>query len=223
MNDVVQIESQPVQDQRAHQVKAELEALVSTTEDATFNLADLLLEAKENSYHQTFGFARFNDWIELTPSFDISARQAAYLVNMADKALRLEVSRETMKLVKIGKLKEIFSLDPNVHKDEMLALLEIAPALSMKELQYKVAALKTEEGQEVMLHMTLKYPESARETIDLALEKARRMIGTSKDSNGDQVEPSNGKCVTSICADFIAGPDELSYAEQMAEGAEAIA
>lgn len=207
MNDVVIVESLSVQDQRAHSVKAELDSLQDKTADCVFDVCGLLLEAHTNSYHMSFGFARFNDWLESTPSMDLSPRQAAYFINIAKKAELLEVDRATLKRVKMTKLKEIFSLDPTVHKAEMLALLEEAEAMTLKEVQYKVQCLKTEDGQDVMLHMTIKYPESAREVIDIAFERARREIGTSQDANGDQVDPSNGKCVEFICADFSAGAE----------------
>lgn len=225
MSDQVIVET--VQDLRAREVQAQLTNLQSQTEDNVFDTCDLLLEARDNGYHLTFGFTRFNDWIEMSPQFDLSPRQAAYYVNIAQKALLLEVDRATMKAVKIGKLKEIFSLNPDVHSAEMKALIQEAPGLTLDEVKLRVRGLKTDEGQEAMLFMTIKYPESAREVIDLGLEKARRMIGTSKDGNGDQVEPSNGKCVEFICADFAAGVEEgdlqPSYTEIIEEGAEAIA
>lgn len=211
MNDTVLVSNQSVQDQRANAVKTELESLVSKTEDATFDLADLLWEARTNSYHQAFGFARFSDWVELTPSFDMSARQASYLVNIADKALRLEVDRATMKRIKITKLKEIFSLDPDIHHDEMLSLIDEAEAMSLEEVKSRVRALKSQAGEETMLFMTIKFPASAKEVIDIAFEKYRRLIGTLQDKYGEQVDPPNGTVLERMCADIAAGPDEDEF------------
>ena len=186
---------------RAMQVMQTLTALQNTSEDTFFDTCDLLHEAHEKSYHLDFGFATFKDWIEFS-KLDMSSRQAAYMVNIADKALSLNVDRPTLKRIKITKLKEIFSLSPDEHSSEMHALLEVAEAMSLNEVKARVRALKSGTGVEEMIFMTVKFPVSAKAVIDSAFDKARANHG-----GGGEDGITNGTALEMICADYNAGQD----------------
>lgn len=203
MNQQVIEQSTPI-NKRAVELNDRLAQLSDQQEDNFFDVCDLLHEAHEKSYHLDLGYVRFDDWI-IAANIDMSVRQARYLINIESKTLRLGVSRELLKAVKISKMKEVFSLNPDEHSSAMVTLLEEAPNLTLDQVKAKVAALKTEAGEDVMLHMTIKYPESARQVIDEAFERCRRESGDYQTQQGDVVELSNGTVLERICAEFISG------------------
>lgn len=196
MEDTVIVQQGP--NYRAVEVKMQLEKLQNQTENDFFDICDLLQEAKEKSYHISFGFVNFNEWVESMPSLDMSASKAQYCINISTKALRLNVDRPTLKKVKVTKLREIFSLDPDIHLKAMSDLIEAAPAMSIEEVKNKVKSIKQGTGFEEMAYMTVKFPISAKTIIDSAFDKVRMSVGG---------EVTNGKALELVCADYLGGED----------------
>jgi hypothetical protein len=204
--DTIQVVGE-VQDSRAEAVRARLTEIKNSSDDNFFEMCELLLEAQEKALHQHWGFARFGDWIEVASGLDMSARQAYYYVGIAKKALDLGLVREDLLKAKISKLKEIFTLDPQEHADDMRQLVADAPIWTLDEIKEKVRDLKGDSEENEFGHITIKYPLSAKPVIDEAFELAKRLRGDTT-LHGDAVEPSNGQVLEDICADFISGNRE---------------
>lgn len=203
MNDTVLLGYATV-NPRIAEVVEQLKKVSSTVEDGFFDMCDLLQEAHDHEYHLHLGFVRFTDWVEAESSqLDISARQATYCVNIANKAMRLNVDRPTMKRVKVSKLKEIFSLDPDEHSSAMQELLASAETMTLDEVKAKVRLLKMEAGHEEMVFMTLKFPASAKPIIEGAFEQCKSKLG-----DYDGKEPSNGRALELICQEWTESVDQ---------------
>lgn len=198
MNDNIVIQASDKYTDRAKEVNDSLIKASSNAEDAIFDICDLLREAHEHQYHINLGYTRFDEWINDSP-FDMSPRQALYLVTISNKAEYLNVSRDTMKAVKISKLKEIFSLNESEFSNEINALLEKAPSMSFEDVKAEVKALKQGSSlQEPMEFITIKIPASAKQLISQALQKANSESGK---------ELSLGTALEYICAEYVNTPE----------------
>jgi hypothetical protein len=207
VNDTVEVKQI---NERAKQIDSALRNLLSSSEDNLFDMCDLLFEANDNHYHNEFGFLKFGDWIDAS-GFDISARQAAYLVNVGGMSLHFNVDRPTLKLIKISKLKEIFSLDKDEHSAEIRELLEKAPGMTYEEVKARVRGIKGGPEAEDMVFMTLRFPSSAKPVIDRAFEQVRVMNGDYI-VNGEVVELPNGLALERMAAEFLSGIQEEEQA-----------
>ncbi len=194
---------QPANSAESLAIKTRLLQIANSLEDSTFDISDLLLEAHDKSLHLENGFLRFGDWVESLGA-DISARQAGYYVNIGSKALRLNIDRPTLKKVKISKLKEIFSLDPDKFSSEMTALIAEAENLTLDQVKAKVAALKLKDGQELMFYRNYKFTESALKVVEDASEKCKAEVGDQV-VGGQIVEPSSSRLLELICGDYLSG------------------
>lgn len=193
---------------RAVQVLNELKTLKQTMESSFFRLCGLMLEAQENGYHTAYGYGRFGDWVEATPELDMSERTAYYLINIATKARALGLNLEDLSNVRSSKLKEIFTLDPIDHREQMMALLDAAEQDTLAEVKKKVQKLRGEKNGDSgeYHHVTLKLNDSQKQTFDEAVELARLNLGDDW-VNGEAVEPPISKCVEVICISFNLDPN----------------
>lgn len=196
MSDTIVIQ-ESAQHARAIEVREQLKKLTSALEDSFFDTCDLLLEAHDNQYFLDLGFSTFNNWVEGS-NLGMSSREARYYVNIASKALRLNVDRPTMKAIKISKLKEIFSLDPDEHREAMEELLKMAASMSLDQVKAEVRKLKLDAGEEESFFMTIKGPVSAKVVIDMALENAKKQGAFEDDA-------PNGRLLELVCAEFNSG------------------
>jgi hypothetical protein len=192
---------------RAEQVKNKLVSIRRQVEDHFFDMCDLLREAQDNAYHLVYGYTRFGDWVDATPELDLSARQAYYYINIAKKVDELGITREQIRAVNgISKLKEIFSLEPTDFADQIVTLIEGAASDSLEQVKEKVRQVRADSGKPAPCHMTLKFDEHIKDTVDRALELARLNIGDSV-VNGEIVEPSTSLCIEMICASYLQDPN----------------
>jgi hypothetical protein len=193
---------------RAKEVLGLILKAKSALDDGFFDLCDLLTEASDNGYHTVFGYARFGDWVEENPDLDMSARQAYYYVSISKKAKQLGLTRDDLKRAKISKLKEIFSLEPNEHAEEMKQLVGEAAESGLDEIKEKVRQIKVKGGAEDKVHMTLKLDPADKETVQQALELARMIYGdVINQATGEVTEASDSQCVHLICSQFLLDPN----------------
>lgn len=205
-----------IQDMRAKTVKSQLETLQGKTEDNIFDVCDLLMEAQDNEYHRTFGFANFMDWVEMNKDFGLTRQVARYYIVIARKSLHFNLDRPTMKRIKISKLREIFRLDVDEHAEEIKTLLAEAEALTLDEVKAKVRSVLQGDGVEDMVFMTIKFPQSAKQVIDDAFERCRQVNGNYEQA-GEVVEISNGTVLERICLDFLSSTTGEDTASDLVE------
>lgn len=199
---------------RAEQVKQQLLQLKDKVEDSFFDLCDLLLEAKEGSYHNVWGYGQFGDWVEMASGLDMSRRQADYYVSIGRKSKVLGLTRDQLKQAKISKLKEVFSLDTQTQGEQMKQLVEEAKTESLEAIREKVQGLKAKDGEEPWVYMTIKVPKSVKEdSIEPALELARRIYGNQFREDGEVYDITDSKCWELICVTFNQDPNNQHEAQ----------
>lgn len=203
---------------RAEEVKDKLLESKSNMEVGFFDMCGLLAEAKECGYHRVWGFANFEVWVEEGSGLDISARQAAYAVNVARQAKFLGITRDEMLLAGSSKIKQIMSLNPEDHQHEMISLVENAPKLPYQEVVERVKALKTgvpqlESGER---YVTIKLDADVKEIFDEAIELARKIYGDTV-TDGRVHDISISKAIELICVSYV--QDINNYPEQITEDA----
>lgn len=184
-------------------VQAQLNLLtVSENLDKNFlALCDVLLEIQEKKYFHTYGFQNFASFIERGSGLDISARTAYSYLSIIKKANQLGISRARLNIVSISKLKEIFSLDPILYGQEIKDLLMKAVTLKLAEVKREVQYLKTADGEEPTVYMTIKIEQSVKGVIDTAFEFMRRSYGGTF-TEGDEIDISDSKCIELICLEY---------------------
>jgi len=194
---------------RAQFVKERITQIKGQLEDNFFDLCDLLLEVQEKDYARNWGYD-FGAWVEEQSGLDMSARQAYYLANIAKKARTLGLSRGDLKGTKISKLKEIFTLNPEQHGEQMKQL--VAGAIqgdSLETIKNKVQEVRAQDGMEPFTYLNLRIPRSVKdETVDPAFELVRRMYGNTRDAEtGELMDINDAKCIELICVAYLQDPN----------------
>lgn len=186
-NGIVQLENA-----RAEAVRTQIKQIQGSLKDRTFDLADLLAEAKDNDYPRLWGYQSYKDWLD-NSELDVKLRQADYLIEIVTKSKALDIAREQLRQIKITKLKAIFSLNPAEHADKIRDLINRAVNMSTAEVEQETRALKGLEGEKGTWR-NFYFPEAAAAiTVDTALEDAKTVAGT---------EMSDASALEMICATF---------------------
>ena len=193
--------------QRADQVQAQLYALSENIEGSTWDLAHLLLEAKEGAYHKLWGFSRFGEWVENGSKLGLGQRQSYYLIGFAEKSRQLGLTKEVFRDIKISGLKEILSLDTTEHGTSIKGLLEAAPNMSLVEIKAAVASVKKGSLQGLESFVTIRFSEFERTQFDDGVERCRQIYGDTLDAVGEPGDISTGKAVGLICESFLQDPN----------------
>lgn len=187
--------------QRAVLVHEALGALKLNIEDNFIDLCFLLYEASEGEYHRVWGYEQFGKWIENGSGLELSERTGFYYVNIAKKATKLGMTAKDLKAVRSStKLKEIFTLDAETNKGDIVALLEASKTTTLADIKAKVHNIKN-PSTPAPSFMTLKLEASVKEIVDDALELARNNYGSTMGTESDEITPS--KCMELICVAYL--------------------
>jgi uncharacterized protein with ParB-like and HNH nuclease domain len=193
--------------ERAQAVDAQIRELRVNLVDNFLHLGELLSEAKENNYAEALGYDNFAHWLEES-GVDMSERQAYYLIKIINNARGLGISREELAGAKMSKLKEIFTLDPETQGDKIKQLVADSGSLKLDDIRERVHQARHADGQERLTWRNFKVSESQAETIDAAVERAKRELGTIiEHDTGEVIEPTDGRALEMMAADFLANPD----------------
>jgi hypothetical protein len=222
---------------RAACVRKQLKDLSTDAKSSTFDLADLLFEAQENSYAEAWGFASLTDYA--SKELGLKPRKAQYLAHTVKVCLEVGLKREQFELAGISKLREICTLNPEgtywnaaEHVSEPLAehivrLILDHYKLNLEQVKDEVLRLKGRTGVDRPVLRTTSYPKSVWENvIKPARELARRLLGSSgRDDEGNAKEYSDGACDEMIFASFLADvnnqPDPGDITEVVVEESQA--
>src|SRR5208282_1207039 len=180
--------------QRAAAVKIELEHLNSLVLDSTFDIAELLVEVKENKYYGAWGFETFDEYVEVV--LGMKRVRAYYLIRIVTTAKKLDIPRKDYEDVPISKLREIFSLKPfdkegnelhspitgdliSNHIKELVAKTRTQNT-PLKSIAEEVSKVKGEVGEQEMVFIpAIKVTKTCRDNVILpARELARKKLGS---------------------------------------------
>lgn len=219
---------------RAANVRRAINKLVAATNTSTFDLAELLHEAKAKMYYRGWGFDSFSKYAK---SLALKYAKSYYLVKIVENMKAAGLEREQYEPVGLTKLRIISRLKHDTEfKGTPMSLLirELtlkAAAMEPEEVQYEVDALLGLTEDESMVWWNVKLKKLARENVVRpAVEKMKKFLGTqpSEMEEGKHVDASDGRAIEMICADFLADPnydvpDEPTIADSVQEQPEVTA
>lgn len=201
---------------RSAEVLEAILSIKSTLMRRALELGRLLKEARDNDYANVWGFARFGDWVEESSGLDMSARSAYDLIKLIEQSQRLGIPDEELELVKISKLKAIFTLkDGEMSDDEIRSLVRSAEVKTLKDVVAEVGIAKQQEW----VNRNYKFDKIAYEnTVRPAIERVKREYENTIDEFGNETEISDSKAIEMMSADLLAGPEnQAEYEEYEAE------
>ena len=202
---------------RAASVRKILSVLASNVHEATFDIAELLAEAKSTGYFRSWGYETLADYAQ--KELHIRQRKSQYLVRVVQVCRHLGIERKHYEPVGITKLREITRLNPEDFyfnpktstnekmADHIVQLLADAPDLTADQVEERVKELLGQTGEDEMVWMPA-YPvkRAVRDKIILvAQELARRLLGSAgRDSEGHGIWSIAQVAVMEVIyADFI--------------------
>jgi hypothetical protein len=214
MNDAVIVGEQEAG--RAIQCRRAINKLISTSNSSTFDLAELLFEAKSKNYYAGWGFESFSRYAK---SLEIKYTKSYYLVRVVENMKAAGLERAAYEPVGMGKLRIISRLKPETTYNGVpvnLLIRELtlkAGDMSLEEVQIEVDTILGLTADESMVWLNIRCKKMARENvIKPALSLAKKHIGTKpaegvEGEEGQQVDASDGAALEMICANFLADPN----------------
>lgn len=198
---------------RATTVRRAINKLVAVSNTSTFDLAELLYEAKSRNYFAGWGFESFSKYAK---SLALKYTKSYYLVKIVENMKAAGLERVQYEPVGLTKLRIISRLKPDTeYKGTPVSLLirELtlkAGQMSPEEVQYEVDTIMGLTEDESMVWVNIKCKKLARENvIKPAFEKAKKHLGTtpSPEEEGQNVDATDGRALEMICANFLADPN----------------
>lgn len=197
---------------RSSKVKKEINKLIKVTNSSTFDIAELLHEAKTKNYFREWGFENFTGYVK---SLEMKAVKCYYLVSIVVNMKAAALTREEYEPVGIAKLRAISRLDPEGEFNGTpmpMVIRELtlkAPQMSAEEVQVEVETIMGKVGDESMVWLNIHLKKLSRENIiKPALELAKKHIGsTSTNEEGIAQDATDGRALELICANFLADPN----------------
>lgn len=198
-------------------IRKELEGLVTSLNRSTLDIAELLHKVKSRKYYVQYGCNTFREYVQ---TLDLKLRKAHYLARICEVMNECNIPRSEYEQVGIAKLREISSVDldgsfTNHNTGEVKPMKEIIPLLvesgktvSLEAVKEQVRTLKglTGENELVWLNICVK-KEVKDKVVNPALELAKMNIGDAgKDDDGEAIEPSDGRALEMVCAEYLADP-----------------
>ncbi len=201
-----------VESGRATQVRRAINKLITQTNSNTFDLAELLAEAKAKLFYTAWGFDSFGKYAK---SLEIKYSKAYYLLKIIENMKAAAVSREEYEPVGLAKLRVISRLDPEAEFKGTPVNLLIhdlvlkAREMSMEQVQTEVDTILGLTEDESMVWFNFHLKKIARENVvKPAIALAKKHIGSvAKDEDGNSIDASDGAALEAICADYLADPN----------------
>ena len=205
---------------RAAKVRRQLFDLSADVKASTFDMIELLCEAKSNGYPLQWGFASVLDYG--TKELGLKERKVQYLTRIGTVCKAVGLTREQYEPAGTSKLREITMLDPEgsyfntaEHTNEDMAehivrLILDSDKMTVEEVKEEVARLKGQVGKDRRVIRSYSTDITTwTNTISAAIEKARKYLGSKgrEKETGNATEYSEGECYECICASFNADPN----------------
>lgn len=201
---------------RASQVRRAINKLISTANSSTFDLAELLFEAKTKNFYSGWGFESFSKYAK---SLEIKYTKSYYLVRVVENMKAAGLERPQYEPVGLGKLRVISRLRPDTEYNGVAVSLLIreltlkATDMSLEEVQFEVDTILGLTADESLVWLNIRCKKSAREdVIKPALALAKKHLGTKpadgvEGEEGLQKDEGDGRALEMICANFLADPN----------------
>jgi hypothetical protein len=196
---------------RAATTRKQINKLIKAANANTFDLAELLYEAKSKNYYAGWGFETFSKYAR---SLDLKYSKSYYLVRIVSNMLAAVLERPQYEPVGLGKLRVIAKLEPeSEYKGTPVSLLirELtlkAKEMSLEEIQFEVDTILGLTEDESMVWLNIRLKKLARENVvNPGLLKAKRFMGQQKDEEGEYHDASDGAAMEMVFANWLADPN----------------
>ena len=201
---------------RATQCRRTINKLISTANSSTFDLAELLFEAKSKNYYSGWGFESFSKYVK---SLEFKVAKSYYLVRIVENMKAAALERAQYEPVGLAKLRVISRLKPDTEYNGTPVSMLIreltlkATDMTLEEVQFEVDTILGLTEDESMVWLNIRCKKSAREdVIKPALALAKKHLGTKpaegvEGEEGQQKDESDGRALEMICANFLADPN----------------
>ena len=196
---------------RATQVRRAINKLISTSTSSTFDLAELLFEAKQKNFYAGWGFESFSRFAK---SLEIKYTKSYYLVRIVENSLAAGLTRDQYEPVGLGKLRIISRLQPESTYNETpvnLLIRELtlkAKEMSLEEVQIEVDTILGLTADESLVWLNIRCKKLARENvIKPALELVKRYLGQTQNDEGEYEDASDGRALEAMAADILSDPN----------------
>jgi hypothetical protein len=198
---------------RAAKVRREINKLVKGVSTNTFDLAELLFEAKSKAYYSP----DFESFSKYAKSLDIKYTKCYYLVAIVSNMYAADLKRAQYEPIGLVKLRAISRLKATGEYKEVpmpLVIRELtlkAGQMTPEEVTAEVDAILGLTEDESFVWLNIKMKKLARENAvkpALALAKKHMPESQTKDpETGVYIDPSDGAALEMICANFLADPN----------------
>lgn len=220
----------------AAQVRAELEALISSVDKSTFDIAEKLYQVKSHAFYQP----TFNTFKEFTDSLKIKARKAQYLTRIVEVFTEVGVPRTQYEPLGIARLREISSLDPKINWKNpetgvetpmshfIKSFVEKGEEIEMDDLKQHVRTLKGFTGENDIVWHNWPFTRQVSENIIApALALAKANIGSvGKDDEGISQDASDSRCIEVWAVEYLndvnSNPLNQGFMDEVTDEAEII-
>lgn len=205
---------------RPAKVRREINKLVKGVSVNTFDLAELLYEAKSKDYIREWGFESFSKFAK---SLDIKYTKCYYLVKIVANMTSAGLTRAQYEPIGLVKLRAISRLDtdgdykgtpmPQIIRELTLKAGQMTP----EEVTFEVETILGLTLDESMVWLNLKVKKLAKENVikpAMALAKKHMPESQTQDEDGVYHDPSDGAAIEMICANFLADPNYNPPVEQ---------
>lgn len=198
---------------RAIQVRRQINKLLAATNTSTYDLADLLWEAKSKNFFSGWGFESFAKYAK---SLDIKYSRAFYLVRMVENMKAAGLERAQYEPVGLLKLRIISRLKPETEYNGTPVTLLIreltlkAQQMTAEEVRHEVDTIQGLTEDESMVWINFQVKKLVRENVikaAIALAKKHMPESQTQDNDGNYHPPSDGAALEVICANFLADPN----------------
>ncbi len=210
---------------RSQEVKKKLEAYQDTLTTDKFDIAELLSEANRNDYAADWGYENFEEYLTET-KFDVSPREAYYLIKIVDTARELGIERKKLVAAGVSKLKVIVS---KAQGEEVIKLINDAPKVTLVDLKKRFEKNAGDDPDFTWLNVPMKR-EDKTEYYDEAIRLCRAITGDTINVNtGQPKDLSEGAALAHICQSYLQDAnnqaellgEEGDYTDEVAGGEEA--
>lgn len=174
----------------------------SSLVERSLELGELLVEAQDNEYHLDWGYPTWRAWFE-NSGLDMSERQGYYLMNVVRRSRSLGVPKDSLRKVKLSKLKVIMSLPSETDPEKIKGLVVDAETASLDTVKSVAAALTNTEHVYKTFKLSTDFVEGV---YPIAVETLRRMAGSDVNDDGEVSDISESRCLELAYADIASSP-----------------
>jgi hypothetical protein len=143
--------------------------------DSLIHVGGDLSEIKRNKLWQedAGNETSFYGWVSRSHKWGLSESKGRYLVLIHEKAKKLEIATEKLAPLGNGRLRHIFSLDVDKHKESIMALVESAHSMTAEQVQDAVRGVRKGKVPVIRTSVVLRFTKPERATYDKVISVLR--------------------------------------------------